>query len=298
MRNSITDYALLLLLAVIWSTSFLLIKVGVETVPPFILTASRLTIAALIFCLYLAIKGQWIPMHPRALLLYFVSGVVGNSLPFVLISWGEIYISSSLTAILMGIMPISTFVLAHYFVSTESMTRRKAAGVFFGFCGLITLVGLPALLGLGDHILGQLSVLGGALGYSFATIFVRLQPTFTGYKMAAGVNIVAAMVSIPLAFLFEAPFEATPSSESLWAILVLAILPTAIASLIYFRVVKNLGATTFSQINYVIPVLGSIWGVLALGEILDWNTFVAMFLVLCGIYFIQSKSGTQSKSGG
>ena len=298
MRNSITDYALLLLLAVIWSTSFLLIKVGVETVAPFTLTAARLTIAAVLFCIYLAIKGQWIPMHPQALLLYFVVGVVGNSLPFALISWGEVYISSALAAILMGIMPISTFVLAHYFVSTESMTRRKAVGIFFGFCGLITLVGLPALLGLGDHILGQLAVLGGALSYSFATIFVRLQPTFTRYKMAAGVTIAAAMVSIPLAFLFESPFAATPSSESLWAVLVLALFPTAMASLIYFRVIKNLGATTFAQINYVVPVLGSLWGVLLLGEMLAWNIFIAMFLVLCGIYFIQSKSSIRSKSGG
>lgn len=269
----------------------MLIKIGVETVPPFTLTASRLTIAALIFCLYLAIKGQWIPMNPQALLLYFVVGVIGNSLPFVLISWGSVHISSSLTAILMGIMPISTFVLAHYFISEESVTRRKSTGVFFGFCGLLALVGLPALLGLGDHILGQLAVLGSALSYSLAAIFTRLLPNFTRYKMAAGVNIVAAMVSIPLAFLFESPFAIMPSSASLWAVLTLAVFPTAIASLIYFRVIKNLGVMTFSQINYVVPVLGSLWGILILGEMLGWNIFVALSLMLYGIYLIQSKSG-------
>ena len=293
MNDRITDYVLLLLLAVIWSTSFLLIKVGIETIPPFTLTAVRMSISALIFGLYLMLKGQWIPMHPQALLLYFVSGVVGNSVPFVLISWGEVHISSSLTAILMGIMPISTFVLAHYFVSEEPMTRRKSAGVFFGFCGLIALVGLPALLGLGDHILGQLAVLGGALGYAIVTIFVRRQPYFTRYKMAAGANIAAALVSIPLAFLFESPVQVTPSLASVWATLALAIFPTAIASLIYFRVVKHLGATTFSQINYAIPVLGSLWGVLVLDEMLRWNTFIAMFLVLCGVYFIQTQPATK-----
>lgn len=290
MRNSITDYALLLLLAVIWSTSFLLIKVGLETVPPFTLTASRLTIAALILCCYLAIKGEWIPMHPQALLLYFVVGMLGNSLPFLLISWGEVYISSSLAAILMGIMPISTFMLAHYLVAEEQATRRKAVGVFFGFCGLITLVGLPALFGLGDHILGQLAVLAGALSYSFAVIFVRLRPTFTRHQMAAGVTITAATVSVTLAFLFEDPLALTPSEESLWATLILGVFPTAMASLIYFRVIINLGATVFSQINYVVPVLGSIWGVLILGEILEWNIFVALLLMLCGIYLVQSKS--------
>ncbi len=289
MQNSITDYALLLLLALIWSVSFLLIKVGIESIPPFTMTAARLSIAALIFCTFLAFKREWIPMHPRALLLYFVSGILGNSLPFVLISWGEIFISSSLTAVSMGIMPISTFILAHFFISSEPITRRKFLGIVFGFSGLLILVGLTAISGFGDHILGQFAVLGGALCYSFSVIFVRSQPTFAGYKMAAGMNISAALTSIPLAFVFENPLQVSPSSESAWAVLTLAVFPTAVASLIYFRVIKNLGATTFAQINYLIPVLGGLWGVVFLGEVLEWNTFVALFLVLCGIYFIQSK---------
>ncbi len=293
MRNSITDYALLLLLALIWSVSFLLIKIGVESIPPFTMTAARLGIAALFFCLFLALKGEWIPMHPRALLLYIVSGVLGNSLPFVLISWGEIFISSSLTAVSMGIMPISTFILAHFFISEEPMTRRKSLGVAFGFLGLISLVGLSVLAGFGDHILGQLAVLGGAMCYSFSVIFVRSQPSFAGYKMAAGMTISAALTSIPLAFIVEDPLLLSPSMESLSAVLALAIFPTAIASLIYFRVINSLGATTFAQINYLIPVLGGLWGVYLLDEILEWNTFLALFLVLCGIYFIQSKSKDQ-----
>ncbi len=290
MRDNITDYGLLLLLAVIWSTSFLLIKIGVDSIPPFTMTAARLTIAALIFCAFLGIKREWIPMHPKALLLYFVSGILGNSLPFVLISWGEIFISSSLTAISMGIMPISTFILAHFFIADEPITPRKSLGVAFGFCGLITLVGVTALTGLGDHVVGQLAVLGGALSYSFSVVFVRSQPSFSGYKMAAGMNISAALTSLPLAFLIEDPLSLIPTTDSLYAVLALAIFPTAIASLIYFRVLKNLGATIFAQINYLIPVLGGLWGVWVLGEILSWNTFAALFLVLCGIYFIQTKS--------
>ncbi len=230
-------------------------------------------------------------MHPKALLLYTGSGLIGNSLPFVLISWGETSVSSSLAAILMGIMPISTFVLAHFLISGEPMTGRKSVGVAFGFGGLITLVGLSALSGFGNHILGQIAVLGGALSYSIATIFVRSQPSFAGHKMAAGVNICAALISLPLAFMVEDPLCLNPSTESLWAVLALAVFPTAVASLIYFRVLKNLGATVFAQINYLIPVLGGIWGALFLGEVLKWNIVAALFLVLCGIYFIQSKSG-------
>ena len=290
MRNNITDYVLLLLLALIWSTSFLLIKVGVETIPPFSLTAGRLAIAALIFWVYLGFRREGIPLHPQALMLYFVVGIMGSSLPFVLISWGETRISSSLTAILMGIMPIATFVLAHIFISSEPMTHRKTLGVSLGFGGLLVLVGFSALSALGDNLIGQLSVLGGAVCYSITTVFVRTQPAFEGYKMAAGMNTVAAIVSLVLAFTMENPTQLQPDTNALGALLILGVFPTAIASLIYFRIIKHLGATTFAQINYVIPVLGGIWGVLVLGESLGWNVFIALFLVLYGVYLIQTKS--------
>lgn len=267
----------------------MLIKIGVETISPFTLTACRLGIAAVFFCLYLAIRGEWIPLHLEAIKLYVVLGLTGNSLPFVLISWGETHISSSLTAICMGIMPISTFVLAHFFISEEPMTRRKSIGVAFGFSGLLILVGLSAFSGIGEYLIGTLSVLGGALSYSVSTVFVYLQPTFDRYKMAAGTTLCAAFISIPLAFLVEDPLLLQPSKNSMLAVLLLAIFPTAIAIILYFRIIKALGATLFSQINYIIPVLGGLWGILLLGESLNWNIFVALFLVLCGVYLIQTK---------
>jgi len=290
MKNQIGDYLLLLLLALIWSTSFLLIKIGVETIGPVTMTSIRLSIAAGIFGLVLIIKREWIPMDKNALALYFVIGIIGNTLPFTLISQGEVYVDSSMAAILMGIMPISTFVLAHFFVADEPMTPKKAGGICFGFTGLMILVGVSALQGLGEHILGQLSILGGALSYAFAAIFVRRQPGFKGYQMAAGVTLFAALTSIPMAFLFEHPMTMTPSLSSLIAVIALAVFATAIASLIYFRVIKQLGATIFAQINYVVPVLGSLWGVWILGESLGLRTILALGLVLGGIYFIQSKT--------
>jgi drug/metabolite transporter (DMT)-like permease len=290
MRNNITDYGLLLLLTLIWSSSFLLIKIGLDTIPPFSLTAGRLTLAAIIFWVYLAIRREGIPLHSEALVLYISVGIFGNSLPFVLISWGETQISSSLTALLMGIMPICTFVLAHLFIKSEPMTKRKSLGVSLGFIGLITLVGLSALSNLGDNLIGQLSVLGGAISYAVATVLVRNQATFEGYKMAAGMITVAAIISVGMAFLMENPTQLQPNGDGLWALIILGVFPTAIASLIYFRIIKNLGATTFSQINYAVPILGGLWGVFILGEQLSWNVLIALFMVLCGVYLIQSKA--------
>ncbi len=295
MHNHITEYVFLLLLAMIWSASFLLIKIGIETIPPFTLTALRLGIAALIFCAFLAIRREWIPLHPQAIVLYAVTGLIGNSLPFVLISWGEIHISSSLTAICMGIMPISTFILAHLFIADEPMTKRKSAGLGLGFSGLLTLVGVSALSGIGEYLIGTLSVFAGALCYSFTTVFVRLRPAFAPHKMATGTTLCAALISIPLAFLAEDPLLIHPSASSLAAVLILAIFPTAIAAILYFRIIRTLGATVFAQINYLIPVLGSLWGALILAESLNWKMALSLILVLCGIYLIQSKRGRSQR---
>ena len=295
MRNNITEYVFLLLLAMIWSSSFLLIKIGIETIPPFTLTAGRLGIAAIIFCAFLAIRREWIPLHPQAILLYVVTGLLGNSLPFVLISWGEIHISSSLTAICMGIMPISTFVLAHIFIADEPITRRKSMGLGLGLSGLLTLVGGSALSGAGEHVIGTLSVFAGALCYSFTTVFVRLQPAFAPHQMATGTTLCATLISIPLAFWAEDPLLIQPSITSLVALLILAVLPTAVAAILYFRIIRALGATVFSQINYLIPVLGSLWGALLLAESLTGKMLLSLLLVLCGIYLIQSKPGPSKR---
>jgi len=286
-KEKVIDYLLLGCLALIWSMSFILIKIGVHSVEPFTLTAARLLIAAVLLSMLLMRYRQRLPFDRNALQLYLIVGIFGNTLPFALISWGEVYIDSSMAAILMGIMPISTFVLAHMFIPAEPMTGRKVIGVLFGFCGLLTLVGLSALGGIGHQLYGQLAVLTAALSYSCTAIYVRRRPSFSGIQMATGVTIVAATGSLIMAFALESPLQASPTRESILAILLLAVGPSAIASLIYFRVIRNLGAVTFAQINYLIPVLGSLWGILLLSELVSWRVIVALGLVLTGIYFVQ-----------
>ena len=281
------DYVLLGILALIWSTSFLLIKIGVASVGPFTLTAARLIIAGCLLGIVLILKGQRLPMDVSAIKMYFAVGILGNTVPFTLISWGEVYIDSSMAAILMGIMPISTFVLAHFFVPSEPMTPKKLAGITIGFTGLLTLVGFTALGHLGSNLAGQLAVLGGALCYSVTTIVVRSRPPMDGLQMATGITIVAGLSSLPFTVIVEDPTTMSPSPEAIAAIVALGIFPTAVAALLYLRTIQNLGAVTFSQINFLIPVLGSIWGVLVLNEALTSQMIVALALVLFGVSLIQ-----------
>lgn len=288
MHPHLPDYFRLFFLAIIWSASFLFIKIGVGSIPPVTLTAARMIIAAVVLIFCLAVQRIGLPLHRRALLMYLVVGCIGNTIPFVLISWGETHIASSTTAILMGIMPITTFILAHYFVPSEPMTRRKVFGLGLGVAGLLTLIGWTALAGIGGgHLLGQLAVLGAAILYGVTTVFVRTQPGFPGVQMATGAILVGTVTGVPLAFILEDPTAVVPTVDSLIAIIILGVFPTAVAALLYFRVIRNLGATTFSQLNYFIPILGSIWGVLFLGEVLQPRMLVALALVLCGVYFIR-----------
>ena len=275
----------------IWSASFLLIKIGVGGIGPATLTCARLTIAALILWLFMRARNGRLPLHRRALLLYLVVGVMGNALPFTLISWGETHIDSSLAAIMIGAMPIVTFVLAHFFVPDEPMSARTVFGVCLGLGGLLTLIGWSALAGIGGgHVLGQLAVLSAAICYGVTTVFVRTQPPFPGLQMATGAVLAAMLISIVPAFYFEDPFSMTPNFAQLGALAALGVFQTALAALLYFRVIRNLGATTFSQINYAVPILGGLWGVLLLGEVLQFRMLIALALVLVGVYFVQRRA--------
>ena len=287
--SSRDDYLLLGLLALIWSTSFLLIKIGVATVGPFTLTSVRLLVAAMVLLALLVATGRRLTWTRETIQLYLVIGLLGNTLPFSLISLGEVVVTSSMAAVLMGIMPISTFVLAHLFIPAEPMNGRKLFGVLLGFSGLIALVGMSALGAVGSEPMGQLAVLSGALCYSLSAVYVRKRGMAGSIEAATGVGIVAALAGIPLAFWLEDPTTMQPSMSAVWSTLALGAIHTAVAALIYFRTIRSLGAVTFAQINYLIPVLGSIWGVLLLGESLGWRIVLSLALVLAGIYFVQPR---------
>lgn len=287
------ELALLLLLAAIWSSSFMLIKVGVATVPPMTIAAGRLALAALMLVFFAVWSGHRIPMTFEAWGMFGFVGFFGNALPFTLIGWGEQRIDSGLAAILMGIMPVVTAVLAHFFTPGDRLSLRRIAGVAVGFSGLIALVGPKALAGLGGAVASQLAVLSGAISYAVTTIFVRRFVRLPGRVMAAGATTAGALLILPGSLWFERPWSLAPSTASVLAVVVLGILPTGVATLIYFRLVSSLGATVFSQVNYLIPVLGVVWGVALLGERPGLEAVTALTLILVGVALV-SRRGRDS----
>jgi len=286
---SFRNVFLLLILASIWSSSFAVIKVGVETLPPMTLATLRILLAALILYAYVRMKGLSAIMPRKMWGLAFIVGLFGNGLPFTLIGWGEQTIDSGLAAILMAVMPLTTLLLLHWTSSDERLTPIKLTGITTGFLGVVVLVGPEALKGLGGDAIRQIVVAGGAVCYAIATSTAKHMPPMHPAQRGAAVMIMAGLQMIPVSLLIDRPWELSPSMDSILAAVYLGIFPTALATLIYFALMSARGATFISLNNYLIPGLGVIWGWLFLDESISVQSLGALALILTGIAITNMK---------
>ena len=276
-------YFMLVLLATVWGTSFAAIKIGVETISPISLATARILIAAVVLYGFLLVRGLSLPRGLRTWNHCFWIGVFGNALPFTLIGWGEVRIDSGLAAILMAVMPLATLVLAHVFTTDERMNGRRVIGILLGLAGVVVLIGADALARLGDDVWRQLAVAGGAVCYAIATIITRRMPPSDPTERSAAVMICASLQMMPFAVLLENPLAVVPSADSLVALAYLGIIATAVSAIVYFALIDARGATFFSYINYLIPIVGVAWGLAFLDEKLSLQSIAALCLILAGI---------------
>jgi drug/metabolite transporter (DMT)-like permease len=285
-HKGLKDWALLLTLVALWGSNFMFVKLGVATVPPATLVAARLVIGALILVAVVRALGYTFPPAGPIWLTYATVAVIGNSLPFLLISWGQQAIDSALAGILMAIMPLTTLVLAHFFVPGERMTRNRVAGFMLGFAGIVVLMEPAALTGLGGsghHVLAQAAVLAGAVCYAAQSVVVRVK--LSGNIMVASAAIIAigAAISLPLALALDQPWRLAPSAASFWAVIWIGIGPTAIATLVFLKLVGSAGPTFMSMVNYCVPVVAVFLGVALLGEAPGANAYAGLVMILSGI---------------
>jgi drug/metabolite transporter (DMT)-like permease len=282
------DVAWLLGLAGVWGSSFAAIKFAIATMPPMTLVAARTLIAVAVLAPIMLWKGARLPADAKSWKIGFALGIFGLALPFFLIGWGEQRVDSGLAAILMAVMPLSTLVLAHFFNEGDRFTPAKLIGVAIGFGGVIVLIGPEALKGLGAELVGQLAVAGGALCYALNAILTRNLPAGTGKSPMIGravmVMIMGAGISMPLAFLVDGTQGFVQADTTAWlAAVYLGLLPTGLATLVYFRLIENRGASFFSFVNYLNPVFGVIWGAALLAEVVELQAVLALALILAGV---------------
>ncbi|MEH6496919.1 MAG: EamA family transporter [Pseudomonas marincola] len=283
------DFLALLALSLMWSSSFLFIKFAVETIPPLSVAAGRLLIGALILYIFMKIKGIDLPRDGRSWLFFVGIGLIGNVIPFSLISWAELTVDSSIASILIGSLPLFSFVLGHFVTSDEKLTPDRTLGVIVGFTGIIILIGPDAILSMGDSVLGQFAIILGGAGYVVASFMARSMPKMEPRARAAGVLITASLISVPIALVVEQPWTIDPTAISLGALVVLGVFPTAIATLLLFFVIMRVGATFVALNNYLNPALGVIWGYVFVNEIPSVQTYSGLILILAGMVFTQLK---------
>ncbi|MGH6946439.1 MAG: DMT family transporter [Kiloniellales bacterium] len=283
------DWLLLTFLASIWGASFLFIKIAVVDVTPMTLVALRLAIAAVVMALVARALGARLPSDLATWRQFAVIAFVGNLIPFWLITWGEQEIDSGLAAILMATMPLATVLLAHFFTPDDRLTPTKLAGMLLGFSGILILVGWEALTGLGSQALAQLATAFAATCYAVSSVFVRASglSRISPLATSTGVLLVSAALALPLAFLLENPLDLRPSGQSMLAIAALAILSTALAYQILFRLLARNGATFMALNNYLVPLFGVMWGALVLAERPEPRALGALLLIFAGIALSQ-----------
>jgi drug/metabolite transporter (DMT)-like permease len=280
------NIALLFALSSIWGSSYMLIKLGLDTVPPVTIAAARIALGAATLLVVARWRGLRLPRGLRAWAPFAVMAMVGNVMPFSLIAWGETHIPSGLTAILLGVVPVSTMVLAHICTTDDRFTANKLAGLAAGFAGLVVLVGPDLLGGLGGSLLGKLAVVGAALCYATSIVYAhRLRHVPVVVSGAASLTV-ATIIIVPVSLIVEAPWQSAPSATSMAALVLLGVVGTGVATLIFFRLVAGAGATFTSLINYLIPLFGVLWGAAVLAERLPTTAFAGLALILSGIALV------------
>lgn len=283
MPNSLArDLSLLFVLAMMWSSSFTVIKVGTDLLPPTTFAMLRVGFGALVLYGWLKLRGMSLPREPRLWWAFFLIGLFGNAIPFVMINWGEQKIASGLAAILIASMPLAALLLGRIF-SDEILNLRRGLGVAVGFAGVVSLIGPQELMHLGDDVLRQLAVAMAAVSYAIAGILVRKLPGAKPAQHGAGVLIASSAVLIPASLLADQPWTLDIAPKALAAALYLGVFPTALATILLIVVIASRGVTFLSLNNYLIPVLGVAWGYLFLGEGITQDVLMALALILLGI---------------
>lgn len=285
------DWLLLVLLSTLWGGSFFFAEIAVREIPPLTLALGRCSIAALVLLVYLRGMGMTLPASAEIWRPLVVLAALNTALPFTLIFWGQTHIPSGLAAILNATAPLFSILLAHIATLDERLTGRRAIGVAIGFVGVIVVIGVDALSAIGVNVLAQLAVVLAAFFYASAGVYGRRFKAQPPAVIAAAVLLLGGLMLVPLSAVAEQPWRLpAPSLVALASMVGLAVVSTALAFLIYFRVLARAGATNLQLVAFLIPVSAILLGVGVLGEVLEWRHIFGMALIAAGLAIIDGRS--------
>jgi drug/metabolite transporter (DMT)-like permease len=286
------DWTLLLALVAMWGSSFMFNRIAVASLPPLTVVAGRVGVAAIVLISIVYLLGKRLPSPGKGWWPYLVIAIIGNAVPFYLITWGQLVVESALAGILIAVMPLATILLAHFLIAGEHLTRQRTTGFAIGFLGIVLLMGPAALAGVGGdavRIVSQLAVLGGALCYALQSVLTRLIIKGDVLVSAAATLLIAAVIVVPVALWLDRPWLLAPVESSVAAVIWLGIGPTAIATILYFMLIRSAGPSFMSLVNYLSPGVAVMLGLLVLGETPQANAYFGLVLILVGLAISQSR---------
>ena len=287
-----SDWGILLALALIWGSAFFFISVAVQSVPPLTYVLLRLAMAAAALWLFLFWKGASVGLPRQVWGSMLVLALLNNVIPFAMFGWGQTHIASGLASILNATTPIWGVVVAHLFTSDERMTPRKIAGVLLGFGGVATMIGPSLLANIGSNALAQLACVVASLCYALAAVWARRFKAMglAPMSVTTGQLSVGALVMFPVVLIVDRPWLQPLPPLSAWAAIgALALVCTAFAYILYFRLIDSAGATNALLVTLLVPPTAIVLGALFLSETLAPQDFLGLGLIALGLAAIDGR---------
>jgi len=282
-RPPVFELALLALLATLWGASYTFIKIGIETIPPVTLIAARTLIAGGVLLVIVRMRGLTLPRDRATWRDFAVQACLNSVVPFTLIAWAEQSVDAGLAVILNAMTPVFTFLITWLWSRHEATTFRKFAGVMIGLLGTCIIVGTQALTHVGQELIGQLAVVLATICYAGAAIFGRTFKSLDPIMPATGSLISGAVILLPVSIVLDRPWTLSPSEASILALIGLAVFSTAMAFLIYFRLIHTLGSLGTTAQGYLRAPIGVAIGAAVLGERLGSSAWMGLLCILAGV---------------
>ena len=282
-KPQLIDYLLLSLLSLIWASAFFNIKIATYSFGPVTIAFLRVFFGALPVLLLCYFKKIKIEAFSKDWKWFAIIGLVNLVIPFILISYGVKFVQSNLAAILMSTTPLSSTVLAHFFLKGEKFNLLKTIGLLIGFSGIVFLFSDNFLINENNFVAALLILLGSTCYVIGGVITLKISNK-KNENVTGSILIWASIMLFPLTLIFEKPWLLNPSMDSIISVIYLGIFPTGIAWLLRFKILKTNGLIFHSQVSYIIPIFGIILGYIFLKEIITSKIIVALIAVFIGIY--------------
>jgi drug/metabolite transporter (DMT)-like permease len=284
------DWLLLLALAGLWSGSFLYVAVALAALPPLTLVLGRVGLGALALLALIALRGERLPREPRAWGALLLMGALNNAIPFALIAWAQTRIDSGLAAICNATTPLFTVALAAL-LGLQPLSPARLTGLACGLAGVVLLVGPAALGSIGRAGWGEAAVLAAAVSYAAASLHGRRLRRHPPMVAAVGMLCGATLLLAPLALAIDRPWQLpAPGAAALLALLAVALLSTALAYLLYFRILARAGATNLMLVTLIVPAGALLLGAAVLGERVGPRALAGMALIAAGLAAIDGRA--------